>query len=112
MAPPRAFVAGLTFNVFADQVDHSKSGRGANPSEQLKGTIEVLRNVQKHTAEAIITQQFDARKNPIKEDDLLFNMFWDTHVVVAGQINWFGLIGTRAENVADQVRNLDQFPRC
>ena len=29
--------------------------------------------------------------------------------MVAGQIDWFGLIGTRAENVAEQVRNLDQF---
>ena len=103
---------GLTFNVFAaGKKDYSRTGKGSHPIGELKGTIEVLRNIQKHSAEALITEQFDPKGNAIKQDDLLFNMFWGTHVVVAGQINWFGLIGTRSEDAANQVRNLDQFLR-
>ncbi len=100
---------GLTFHIFAGTDNHSRSGKGVNPHTRLKGTIEVLRKIEEHTAEALITEPFDAKNNPIQEDDLLYNMFWKTHVVVAGQIDWFGLVGTRAETVSDEVRNLDQF---
>lgn len=109
---------GLTFNVFGAGWDNRAEG-------PFKGTIEVVR-VEARTAAARITSLYDREGNEIslndpspnkfqresnnamKEGDLLFNLAWGTHVVVAGVVDWSGRGPQSAEA---QGEELDQFLR-
>jgi hypothetical protein len=90
---------GVTFNVFASD------GKG-NAVGFIKGTFEVVRIIDENSAMGRITSLFDstgreialndpsvgriAREadQPIRENDLIFNMFWNTHVAIAGAANF------------------------
>lgn len=105
----------LTFNVFAPGF-HGRAEKG------LKGTIEVQRVLDANTAVARIIALYDVdgfeiglndpnrlRREaafPMKEGDLLFNMAWGTHVIVAGPVNWTGLPG---DAPADMIRQQQAF---
>jgi hypothetical protein len=109
---------GLSFNVFGEGWE----GRSEGP---LKGTIEVVR-VGPRSSTAKITSLYDAlgneismndpspsritrgAGNPLKEGDLLFNLVWGSHVVVAGVVDWSG---RGAETAAAQQDELQQFLR-
>jgi len=106
-----------TFNVF-----------GANPTgraeKQMKGTIEVIKVIDSSTSLARITSLYDAEgheillnlesrnkfqrenENPLKEGDLLFNLFWGTRVAVVGYVN---ITGEPSNNPAEQIRQMEDF---
>jgi hypothetical protein len=107
---------GLSFNVFAAGWDNRAEG-------PFKGTIEITR-VEPRTSVARITSLFDNQgneislndpspnkvlregSNAIKENDLVFNLAWGTHVAVAGVVDWSG---RRVEAAAAQMEELDEF---
>jgi hypothetical protein len=91
----------LTFNVFANA--------GGKADGTLKGTIEVIKLEGGRTAVCRINSRYSDKDkdNPIVEGDLLFNLVWGTHVVVAGQVNLFGKY--RGESQLEQVSNLKHF---
>src|SRR5262249_2811423 len=88
----------MTFNVFGP----TYYGEALGP---LKGTIEIKSILDAGTSVGHITSIFDltgkevtifdqnkgaaqrAAENPMKEGDLLFNMFWKTKVALAGKFN-------------------------
>lgn len=106
-----------TFNIFGA----NSAGRA---EKQLKGSIEVIRVLDTTTSLARITSLYDAegheillnlesrnkfqRENeiPIKDGDLLFNLFWGTRVAVAGYVN---ITGEASDNPAEQIRQMDDF---
>jgi len=114
----RGLKPGVTFNVFGKGWENKAEG-------ELKGTIEVLR-VGATTSVARITSLYEPTgreillhdptrgralresENPIKKDDLLFHLFWGSHVVVAGNVNWSGYA---SDSPAEQMRNLFDFLR-
>src|SRR5262249_32086068 len=87
----------LTFNIFGAD----SSGRA---DKQLKGSIEVIKVLDPGTSLCRITSLYDAEgreivmnaqtrgrllretEAPIKDGDLLFNLFWGTRVAVAGYV--------------------------
>lgn len=107
---------GLTFNIFADNGKRQAVG-------QMKGTCEVIR-VLDNASVCRITSLYDIEgreivladaskgrlaresENALKEGDLLFNMFWGSHVAVAGNIN---PNGQPSDTPAEQMRNLEAF---
>jgi len=108
---------GLTFMIFG-------AGPDGRADKALKGAIEVIRVYNDNTSLARITAMYDANgkeinladpalntpsnqaNNPFKEGDLLFNLVWGAHVVVAGNIN---LAGATSDNPAEQLRTLNDF---
>ena len=90
----------LTFSVFAP----SKYS-ATRAEKQMKGTIEVIRVLGANASRARITAQFDP-DFPMHEGDLLFNMFWGTHVAVAGSPN---VTGVPSESPSEQQRQLNDF---
>lgn len=92
--------AHMTFNVFAP----SKYA-ATRADKQLKGTIEVVRVLGPHTSLARITATFDP-DFPIHEGDLLFNLFWGTHVAITGYAN---VTGIPTDSPAEQMRQLSDF---
>jgi hypothetical protein len=109
---------GLTFNVFAP----SFAGRAEG---KLKATIEVTAVTGEHSAQCKVNTYFiDDAKEPeaafekttpsalrdslIVEGDLLFNMFWGSHVVLAGVLDFTGY---GANSPAAQMQNLLEFMR-
>ena len=107
----------LTFNIFAD------NGKG-QADKFLKGTIEVIRVIDGQTSLCRITSLYDstgveiALNDPtrgraareveagVREGDLLFNLFWNSHVAVAGAINFTGF---SVDAPSEQMRNLEMF---
>ncbi len=107
----------LTFNVFADD------GKG-NPDKLLKGTLEVIRIIDGQTSVCRITSLYDADGKEIslneaargraarevdsgmREGDLLFNMFWNQRVALAGAINF---TGSPIDAPSEQMRQLAAF---
>lgn len=107
----------LTFNIFADD------GKG-NADKFLKGTLEVIRVIDGQTSLARITSLYDssgveiALNDPIKgraareveagirDGDLLFNMFWNTRIAIAGEINFTGF---PIDAPAEQMRQIATF---
>jgi hypothetical protein len=105
----------LTFNIFG-------AGWYGRADKGMKGTIEVVRVLDANSSLARLTALYDSDgyeiplndpnlvrrqgTNAIGEGDLLFNMAWGTHIVVAGAINWTGLPGDAAN---DQARHLQAF---
>ncbi|MCI0463938.1 MAG: hypothetical protein L0Z62_43950 [Gemmataceae bacterium] len=110
----------LTFMVFG-------AGWGNRPEGAFKGTIEVTR-VEPKMSVARITSLYDAQgneislndpsptkiiregNNPWKENDLIFNLAWGTHVAIAGVVDWSGRASeaatAQAEDLADFIRVL------
>ncbi|MBI3410889.1 MAG: hypothetical protein HY040_21350 [Planctomycetes bacterium] len=107
---------GLSFNIFADNGKRQATG-------QMKGTCEVIR-VLDNASVCRITSLYDLEgreivladaskgrlaresENALKEGDLLFNMFWGSHVAVVGNVN---PNGQPADTPAEQTRNLNAF---
>lgn len=107
----------LTFMVFGP-------GWNQRAEKSLKGTIEVLRVLDRETSLARITSLYDAEgleialndpslgrvqreaSNPMKEGDLLFNLTFGLRVAVAGVFNPNGLPGN---SPLDQMRQLQSF---
>jgi len=90
----------MTFTVFAP------SKYAAQRAEkQMKGTIEVQRVLGPNTALARITATFDP-EFPMHEGDLLFNLFWGTHVAVSGYVN---VTGPPTDSPSEQMRQLADF---
>jgi hypothetical protein len=109
---------GLTFNVFAA----GKNGRGEG---RMKATIEVIRvddmisickvntvyDADGHEIDATEPASSRALRendNSIKEGDLLFNLFWGTHVAIVGFID---LTGSQSATPAVQMDVLLEFMR-
>lgn len=107
----------LTFNIFADD------GKG-NPDKFLKGTIEIIRVIDAQTSLCRLTSLYDAKgfeialndpgagragrevETAIREGDLLFNMFWNSRIAIAGAINFTGL---PIDVPAEQMRQIELF---
>jgi hypothetical protein len=107
----------LTFNIFADD------GKG-NADKYLKGTIEIIRVVDAQTSMCRLTSLYDAKgfeislndpsagragrevENAIREGDLIFNMFWNSRIAIAGGINFTGF---PIDIPAEQMRHVEQF---
>lgn len=107
----------LTFMIFG-------SGWNQRAEKGLKGTIEVIRVLDRETSMARITSLYDSdgveialndpslgrvqreASNPMKEGDLLFNLTFGLRVAVAGIFNPNGLPGN---SPLDQMRQLQSF---
>jgi hypothetical protein len=107
----------LTFNIFAANASNRAIG-------QLKGTIEVIKVVDSSTSIARVTSLYDSQgmeiglndpirsrvaretEAPLKDGDLLFNMFWGSRVAVSGYV---GITGEGSDNPADQFRQTEDF---
>jgi hypothetical protein len=108
---------GVTFNVFGDDGKGSATGF-------LKGTLEIVRVIDNKSSLARITSLYDGAgqeialndpgvgrlareaQQPMREGDLLFNMFWNTHVAIAGAIN---LTGQEIDAPSEQMRQLANY---
>jgi hypothetical protein len=93
----------LTFSVYARSAD-GKEGR------EPKGSLEVIKILGPHLAQARVSYMRDASAEPIVEGDLVYNPLWDpnhkTHVAIAGVVDFTGQEGATLQ---DQVRNLQEF---
>ncbi|MCS6896772.1 MAG: hypothetical protein NZM29_02270, partial [Nitrospira sp.] len=106
----------MTFCVFADD------GKG-QADKFLKGTLEVIRVIDATSSLCRITSLYDASgveialndptrgrtarevEEAMREKDLIFNMFWNAPVAIAGIIHWSG----PADTPAEQMRQLAAF---
>ena len=106
-----------TFMVFG-------SNSSGLPEKMLKATVEVVRVIDKTSSVARISSLYDAdgqeivlsdtakgrlereASNPLKEGDLLFNLFFGQRVAIAGVAN---LSGYSANSPREQMRELDNF---
>ena len=104
----------LTFNVFG-------AGPNGRAEKWLKGSLEIVKILGPDSSLARITSLFDAEgleislglqtrgrilretEAPLREGDLLYNMFWGSHVAIAGIITLDDTIST---NPADQTRSV------
>jgi hypothetical protein len=107
----------LTFNIFGANA----AGRA---EKQLKGSIEIIKVVDAGTSLARITSLYDSEgreilmnlqtrgrilresEAPIREGDLLFNLFWGTRVAVAGYVS---ITGEPSDSPAEQNRQMEDF---
>jgi hypothetical protein len=108
----------LTFQVFA------ANNRG-EADRKLKGTLEVVRVIDDNNSVCRITSLFDDEGQPItlasndarmralresnnilKEGDLLFNTFFDSHIAIAGNINF---LNYSADSPATQNLMVQEF---
>jgi hypothetical protein len=107
----------LTFNVFGANI----AGRA---EKQMKGTIEIVKVLDTNSSTCRITSLYDSdgieilmnlqtrgrilreTEAPMKEGDLLFNLFWGTRVAVAGYVS---ITGERVENPSEQHRQMVDF---
>ena len=107
----------LTFNVFGA----NSAGRA---EKQMKGTIEVIKVLDTNSSLCRITSLYDADGNeilmnlqtrgrilreteaPMKEGDLLFNLFWGTRVAIAGYVS---ITGEKVDNPAQQFQQMEDF---
>lgn len=90
----------LTFSVFAPS-----KYIATRAERQMKGMIEVIRVLGPNASLARITATFDP-EFPMHEGDLLFNLFWGTHVAVTGYPN---ITGIPSESPSEQQRQLNDF---
>lgn len=107
----------LTFNVFG-------ANSAGKAEKQMKGTIEIMKVLGPNSSQCRITSLYDSEgveillnlksrnqaqresESPMKEGDLLFNLFWGTRVAVAGYV---GITGDPVSNPGDQFRQMDDF---
>ena len=107
----------LTFNIFGANAQ----GRAEN---RLKGSIEIVKVLDANTSVARITSLYDVEgleilmnlqtrgrvlresESPIREGDLLFNLFWGTRVAVAGYV---GITGEPSDNPAEQMKQMEDL---
>lgn len=109
-------VPELTFNVFG-------TGPTGRAEKGMRGTIEVIKVIDSTTSLCRITSVYDAEGReipltllrdrllresdpPLREGDLLFNLFWGTRVAVAGYVS---LTGDPSDNPAEQMRQVEDF---
>jgi hypothetical protein len=110
----------LTFDIFADD------GKG-NADKFIKATAEVIRVIDGQTSLCRVTSLYDtngvevalndqARNRTVREveanlreGDLLFNMFWNTHVAIAGNVNFTGYPIDAPSEQMRQLGNLTQL---
>lgn len=107
----------LTFNIFG-------GGSNGRPVGQLKGSLEIIRVVDANTSIARLNSLYDGEgkeialndvsrtrvlretESPIREGDLLFNLFWGSRVAVVGYVN---ITGDPSDNPAEQIRQMEDF---
>jgi hypothetical protein len=107
----------LTFNIFGA----NSFGRA---EKQLRGTIEITKVLDANTSRCRITSLYDAEgreillqgrarfqlqresEAPLREGDLLYNLFWGTRVAVAGYV---AITGEPSDNPAEQYRQMNDF---
>jgi hypothetical protein len=108
----------MTFQVFAGTAQ-------GKADKQMKGTIEVIRVIDENTSVCKITSLFNERGDTVslaspearmralrdtesmfREGDLLFNTFFDSHIMIVGNIG-FAKVG--AESPATQMMHLQEF---
>jgi hypothetical protein len=107
----------LTFNIFS-------AGTNGRAEGKLKGSIEIIKVIDASTSLCRITSLFDAEgmeillnlqtrnrvlretEAPLKEGDLLFNLFWGTRVALAG---YCSVTGDPSDNPAEQVRQMNDL---
>jgi hypothetical protein len=93
------------------QVTFSVHGVGPDgkPLKEPKASLEVIRIMGDHLAQARITGVQDPGRDPVMPGDYLFNPAWDPrikqHVAVAGLID---LTGTGTDNTLEFIRTLQQ----
>jgi hypothetical protein len=110
---------GLTFAVFTG----GSAGRGEG---NLKATIEVVRVVDANSSLCKVNTLYDAKGRevpvlestpgrliqeggtPLKEGDLIFNLFWGSHVALVGV---FDAPGSAPKSPAAQMDDLNDFMR-
>lgn len=92
----------LTFTVHGVGLD----GR---PNPQSKGTLEVSHVIGPHLSQARITSEKDRNRNPIVENDVIFNPSWNPnikkHVAIAGIID---LTGDGRDSLKEFIRSLER----
>ena len=75
----------------------------------MKGSLEVIRVVGEHLAQARITDLHDPGRDPVLPGDLLFNPAWSPnlkqHVAIAGRID---LTGSGRDDISEFMRTLEQ----
>lgn len=109
---------GLSLNVFGG------SWKGKKAEGIIKGSLEVIQVLGPTSCRARITSLYDPQgaeivlndqtrgrtqrevDNAFKDGDLVFNMIFGTHVVLAGNIHWNG---SPSDSPAEQMRNLREF---
>jgi hypothetical protein len=107
----------LSFNIFGANA----SGRA---EKQLKGSIQIIKVIDTSTSLARITSLYDSEgreilmnlqtrgrilresEAPIREGDLLFNLFWGARVAVVGYIS---ITGEPSDSPAEQNRQMEDF---
>jgi hypothetical protein len=76
---------------------------------EVKGSLEVIRVVGEHLAQARITDLHDPGRDPVLPGDLLFNPAWSPnlkqHVAIAGRID---LTGSGRDDISEFMRTLEQ----
>lgn len=109
-------VPELTFNIFG-------AGPTGRAEKQMRGTIEVIKVIDATTSLCRLTSVYDAEAReiplnllrdrllrepdaPIREGDLLFNLFWGTRVAIAGYVS---ITGEPSDNPAEQMRQMEDF---
>lgn len=107
----------LTFNVFGV----NSAGRA---EKGMKGSVEIMKVLDTNSSLARITSLYDAdgyeiqlnqqtrgrilreTDAPLRDGDLLFNMFWGTRVAVTGYVS---ITGEQSDNPSEQNRQMDDF---
>ena len=99
----------------------NSSGRA---EKGMKGSIEIIKVLDTNASLARITSLYDAdgfeirlgaqtrgrilreTDAPLREGDLLFNMFWGTRVAVTGYVS---ITGEQSDNPSEQNRHMEDF---
>jgi hypothetical protein len=93
----------LTFSVYGRSAD-------GKVDKTPKGSVEVVKVLGSHLAQARVSYMRDLGADPIQEGDLVYNPAWNpsrkTHVAIAGIVDFSG---EESGTLADQVRNLREF---
>ncbi|MBI2805958.1 MAG: hypothetical protein HYX68_13340 [Planctomycetes bacterium] len=110
-------VPEVTFNIFA-------AGANGRAEKQMKGSIEVIKVIDANTSQCRINVLYDVEgreivlnnktrfqlireaEAPLREGDLLYNLFWGTRVAVAGYVD---ITGDFSHDPAEQNRQMEDF---
>ncbi len=95
-----------------EQLTFSVHGLDLNqkPLPSSKGNVEVLNVIDRHLSQVRITDVKNRARDPIMEDDVLFNPVWDPnlkrHVAIAGLVD---LTGEGRDGLQEFMRNLERM---
>jgi hypothetical protein len=84
-------------------------GADGRPKAQSKGALEVVNVLGPHLAQARITSVRDRNRDPIVENDVIYNASWNPnikkHVAIAGIVD---LTGDGRDSLPEFIRNLER----